>query len=384
MKLNFLLIPILALLLDCQNSSKGTDNTLLGALLLASRPPSTSTTTPPTTPPTGGGTTTQTLTVSNVSRSSTTPIISGDSVTFTINVSSSSNPKDYTLNLYFSTDSTVDTNDTLMGTITVNNSTASTQTLTVTIPNTLVPETEGLPKYFFYKFLGENASTPSATKLTIFPYKSKVESSSMGAVNLTTYNMNADTEKFFIGYSITSITTKLTFSAFAIQDTLDVDLLLVQENSSSYSGIGSTEDANGPGNYEFASYTASGGGFLMNSVYLRIGKVSGTGTFKAAGMSNGIVPPFYLKPSCNGGTGGFANRCVDYLDGDPGNNTGCVALQGTGSTYSSLSCTSTSRIARCFANPLLNDKRAVISFYTPADTTSSAATACGSDILLTP
>lgn len=286
------------------------------------------------------------------------------------------------MNLYLSTDSIVDANDTLLGTITVNNSSANTQTLNVTVPSSLVPQTDSLPKYFYYKLLGENATTPATTKITIFPYKSKVVSSLVGASSLTTYTMDADTEKFFIEYYLLSSTTKLTISVFAVQNTLDVNMGLVRDQTTTYSQVGSTENAAGLGQYEFSAYNLSLGTGL--TVYQRVGKVSGTGTFKAAAMSNSSLPIHSFRPSCTGGAGFYASRCVDYLDGDPGSNAVCISLQGSGSTYSSFPCSSANRIARCYLNPLLQDSRAVMSFYNPSDTTSTASSTCGSDILKTP
>lgn len=100
MKTIFLTLTILVQLISCKTSKeKGNDTTLLGALLLASRPTSGSG---------GGGAPTQMLYVTSLTSSSST-VVSGNNLYFTLNISSSSNPKDYTLNLYFSTDSTVNT-----------------------------------------------------------------------------------------------------------------------------------------------------------------------------------------------------------------------------------------------------------------------------------
>lgn len=271
-----------------------------------------------------------------------------------------------------------------MGTITVNNSTSNSQTLNITVPASLVPETEGLPRYYWYNLLGgENLSSPTG-KVAVFPHKSQIIQTPpyiIGIASPSTYTIDANTEKIFIKDTALSGENKWTFSAFGVSSGLDVNLALVQDTSTSFSIVSNVvKNDNGAGGHERVAYTGSG---TFSNIYLRVGKVSGTGTFKAAGMSNLYTPFYIVKPSCAGGTGIFANRCVDYLDGDPGSTPTCIALQGTGSTYSSFSCTSTNRIARCFSNPLLTDTRAVVSFYSSSDTTATASSACGSDILLT-
>lgn len=386
---------LIVLLISCQKPEEKSNNNLLLIGLLGAPKAGTTTTTPPpvgdtgTTPPPTGGTSTL-KPISSIFQSNSTPIISGGATqaAFTVGLtSSSSNPKDYTLNLYLSADSTVDTSDTLMGTLNVNNATTVSRTLNVTIPSTLVPETEGLPKFFYYGILGEGVTASPTGTILIFPHKSQVilpPPYLIGAgTSLTAYTMDASTERFFFRDVAISTENKWTFSAFALTDSLDVNLALVSQSSSSVSIVSNViVNDRGANTAERAAYSGSGS---FSTVYLRVGKVAGTGTFKAAGMSNMYTPNHSLRPSCNGGTGNYANRCVDYLDANPTNSTTCAALQGAGSVYSMSGCTSTNRVARCFANPGFNDSRAVISFYSTAgDTTTSAGTACGSDILITP
>ncbi|MCB1177257.1 MAG: hypothetical protein KDK36_06735, partial [Leptospiraceae bacterium] len=304
--------------------------------------------------------------------------ISGETINFPVTVNAgSSNTGDYTLDLYLSTDSNITVSDTKIGSISVNNQTTNQQTLSIAIPSNLVGETAQKPVRYYYGFINGENSKSSYSYITVYPYKSLVKTLTMGST--VSDSFTSDVNQIFYEFGMLSGTTKFTLSTFKISGGLDLAITAYQYNNSSYSIVGSEINSNSTNSSESSSYTLSGGPLYYTGT-LRVRKVSGTtGNFTVSGMGNKsyYVPFTSSKPSCIGGTGNFANRCVTYLDGDPLNSATCVALQGAGSTYSSSPCSSTNVIRKCYVNPFLEDTRGVVYFYSGTGDVTSADNVCG-------
>ncbi len=302
--------------------------------------------------------------------------VASSSVSFTVRINPGQRGT-VTHRLFFSTDSTITPSDTEVGSYAFNDSSQNDQNITIaSIPSALQSPTAGTPRQIFYEFLatGETSKT-SFSSFVLFPTGSILGSSLTSTSSVTSL---ATADYAFFPVSSFGTNTRLTLSGFTVTGGLNIALVLF--NGTTFATIGSEVNANGSNQFEFGSYLVTG----SQTNYLRIRKVSGSGTFIASRMVSNFPPSVsFSTPSCNGGTSAFANRCVDYLDANPGNSTVCATLQGTGSVYSASQCSNTSRIARCFGNPLFQDSRAVINFYSP-ETTGTASTVCGGDVLTTP
>ncbi len=227
---------------------------------------------------------------------------------------------------------------------------------------------------------GDTPKTSTQT-IVVFPAQTQYISSSWDASTPLSATFDATTTDHYYDLFLNNA-TKITVSAFTVAAGLDVGIQVYKDDAS-LAAVGPFVDQFGAGLRERGAYTSSGG---FGNLIFRVNKYSGTGSYKVSRMDNSSsgLPLSGFSPSCTGGTGIFTNRCVEYLDGNPGSNAACVFLQGTGSTYSSSSCSSTNRIARCYSNPIVEDSRGIVSFYSPHDTTATANAACGSDILTTP
>ncbi len=278
-----------------------------------------------------------------------------------------------------STDATLDDTDLEVGTVT------DPRTLyTVNVPANLVPSTATAPVRYYFGLIPRSNTTTTPLSLYIFPANSLFASSFFPNSFPDVRTLNATNTQAFIQYTIASTVTKFTASAYQLTGGLDVSIALIRKSDLSIiSNL--TTNANGANNFEFASYTATGGSSV--SVYLRVSSVGGTtGTFKANMMGN-ISFPSSTGVSCAGGATTLANRCItfptDHIN-RPTNSAGCVTLFGIGSVYSGTSCTVTNLVSQCFANPFSNNGYAVYSFYNANDTTTTAETACGGDIIKLP
>ncbi|TGN10388.1 hypothetical protein [Leptospira ilyithenensis] len=296
--------------------------------------------------------------------------ISGQSLNVTVNNSLGSSTA--TKQIVISTDSTLDANDTVVGTFTFGNS-----GYTVNVPTGLVASGTLVPVRYYYGLIPRETGSPSPKSVLILPSDSGYMSTSSGTVYQNQI-LNDTTPLQFYSFYIYSTTSKFTLSAHHVSSGLDVALLAMRADGTT---IGPDVNANSTNNYEFGSYTASGG-ILGSNLLVRVRRIGTTqGTFSFHALQNGLVlTP--LGTSCSGGTGVFANRCVTYPSDHlnrPTNSSTCAAFQGTGSTFSASVCNSTNLTGKCFANPLTNNGRAVISFYSP-ETTSDVNTTCSGDI----
>lgn len=298
--------------------------------------------------------------------------ISGESLSVTINpgVGTSTATKQIVL----STDSILDASDTNVGTYTF----GSSGSYTVNIPASLVAAGTLVPVRYYYGLIPRESGSPSPKYVTILPNDSAYTSTSWGTVS-GSQTLDDTTTLRFYGLFVSSGASKFTVSSSQVASGLDVALLAFRADDGT--PIGSETNVNSANNFESNSYTSSGG-FLGTSIYVRIRRVGSTqGTFSFHGVQNFLIfPPSGV--SCSGGVSIFANRCLTYPSdflNRPTNNSGCVALQGTGSVYSASSCTSVNRVGQCFANPISNNGRAIMSFYSP-ETTSNVTSVCGTDV----
>ncbi len=334
--------------------------------------------------PTDTGTGTGTSSTPSISDfSSSTEVVGGTSFNVGNVTVSGGNFTTGTFKIVMSIDSTLDNTDTEVGTIT------GVSTYDVNVPASLVPSSASLPVKYFYGLIPRQSNTTTSS-IIVFPTNSLLRTSTTGTLSPTSLTLTATNTQAFIRYFIALGSTKLTASAYQVTGGLNPDLGLIQQsNLTLISNI--TKNDNGADMFEFASYNLSL--VASTSFYIRVRSVGGTvGTFKPAIFTNrngniDLPNPFGVV-SCTGGTGNFINsRCVTYSTTDfsvpATNNADCSALQGMGSTWANSACTSTNRVARCFANPLFNRGYGIINFYTP-ETTGTADTLCGGDILTTP
>lgn len=373
----YICISVILFFVNCPEPDKNSDSTSLLISLLGTRSSGSSVST---TGGTGVGVNNTTSTNPSVFESSTTSeVVAGNSFTVnTVSVTQSQTTVS-SFKIVMSTDSTLTDSDTEVGTVNGTNPT----TYNIDVPASLVPSNATLPVRYYFGLL-PRSSTSANDSIIVFPANSLLSSGNSVTSAPAAISLNGTNTQAFISYFLFNNTTKFTASAYQVSGGLNPSLALIRQSDLTI--VGSTINSNGADNFEFASYTSTIGSFGL-TVYLRVASVDGTtGSFKPSVFSNGSFGvPFFTSISCSGGTGIFANRCVNYpteYSGRPASSANCVAIQGTGSIYSASSCTATNRIRRCYANPLNNNGRVVLDFYSPSDTTSTADTLCAGDIAL--
>jgi hypothetical protein len=279
-----------------------------------------------------------------------------------------------------STDSTIDTTDLEVGTVSQSNPTS----FTVNVPASLVSSTSSAPVRYYIGLLPRSSSS-SSSSMIVLPANSLLNSISIGSSSGTSLTLSSTNTQSFYSFSACLSLTKLTIGVYQVSGGLD-PIINLYNISSSISAAGSDINTNGPNNLEFASYTFSGSGSCYTGLarVARNGSTTGTAKIGLIGGANTFYMPTFSGPSCTGGTGIYANRCADYNSdhlNPPTSSANCITLQGAGSTYSASTCSSSNRVGRCNLNPLSNDGRIILGFYSTAgDSASSAETACSGDI----
>ncbi|MDX1957739.1 MAG: hypothetical protein SFU98_04150 [Leptospiraceae bacterium] len=294
---------------------------------------------------------------------------------FTLNIKKENLSKDISVKVYLSSNSVLSTSsDTLVQEITVKKDDSTTSTFTINVP--LILSTNDPNSY--YLFLSSDDANikledNNKYKIFVFPKDSVIVPYTFNSGSLTNQTLSLSSPIRYFEFT-PATSSNIIASAYALLNSMtNISISLYRFGYSSLTANLNTPPAGA--RYESLIHTSSSESQVH---WVRVNLLTSDSPTFSFNVSNRDVALNY-SGSCSGGANTHvgalthADICIDYETNYlsvPTNNAGCVSIQGTGSTFSSSSCTSVSRQTYCICLPSNNEGLRKVNYYSPTYTST--------------